>query len=282
MGSPAVVSDDQIQFYRVLVDPRRIKLPILHQYPDGTGSRTCCGSGGNGLSSHMRNPVFGRLVVKFYPLLAAAVGLAALTPAAVSAAVFVKYTDRAAFTAAAGTVETETFNSITSDIDLATGHDFGGFTMKNQRVGAYGFSLVDATPFTSGQGSLNGSTYVQATTYNLSANFFSSLVITFDEGITAFGANFTSGAVGNVQLFVDGQLFEGYVEQQGGFFGFISDVAVSTIELRARAGSGVPYTFDDLTFSTSAVPEPASWAMMIGGLAMVGGALRRRSRLALA
>ena len=29
---------------------------------------------------------------------------------------------------------------------------------------------------------------------------------------------------------------------------------------------------------TSAVPEPASWGMMIGGLGMVGGALRRRKR----
>jgi hypothetical protein len=29
-------------------------------------------------------------------------------------------------------------------------------------------------------------------------------------------------------------------------------------------------------FSTGAVPEPASWAMMIGGLALVGGAMRRR------
>jgi hypothetical protein len=29
-------------------------------------------------------------------------------------------------------------------------------------------------------------------------------------------------------------------------------------------------------FNVSAVPEPAAWAMMIGGIGMVGGALRRR------
>jgi len=197
-------------------------------------------------------------------------------PGAASAAVLVKYTDRATFSSASGATRVETFNDITSDIDLSTPHDFGGFTMKNQRVGAYGSSIVDAAPFTSVDGSLNGTTYVQSTVYNVSESFMSSLVITFDEGITAFGANFTSGSVGNIQLFVDGQLFEGYVEEQGGFFGFISDKAISTVELRARAGSGYQYTFDDLTFSTSAVPEPASWAMMLGGFAIIGSAMRRR------
>jgi hypothetical protein len=34
------------------------------------------------------------------------------------------------------------------------------------------------------------------------------------------------------------------------------------------------------TAATGAVPEPATWAMMIGGFAMMGGALRRRSRAA--
>lgn len=33
---------------------------------------------------------------------------------------------------------------------------------------------------------------------------------------------------------------------------------------------------------TAAVPEPASWTMMIGGFGMIGGALRRRSRVRLA
>jgi hypothetical protein len=34
------------------------------------------------------------------------------------------------------------------------------------------------------------------------------------------------------------------------------------------------------TPSVDAVPEPATWAMMIGGFGLVGGALRRRRSLA--
>jgi hypothetical protein len=39
---------------------------------------------------------------------------------------------------------------------------------------------------------------------------------------------------------------------------------------------------DDLSLSITAVPEPATWAMMILGFGVIGGALRRRQRPALA
>jgi hypothetical protein len=38
------------------------------------------------------------------------------------------------------------------------------------------------------------------------------------------------------------------------------------------------YAFETDTFAGTAVPEPATWAMMIGGLGIVGFATRRRSR----
>lgn len=48
---------------------------------------------------------------------------------------------------------------------------------------------------------------------------------------------------------------------------------LNTIEV---VGSGVG-AFDGTATFTATVPEPASWAMMIGGLGLIGVALRRRS-----
>jgi len=181
-------------------------------------------------------------------------------------------------------VKTETFNSVTSDIDLSTAYDAGDFTLTNERpFGPLGGSKIDAVPFDAGYSGLNGSTYVLSTVYSLGTTYSSSLAIEFDEPVTAFGANFTSGSVSQVYLTVGGEELDGGAEFPGGFYGFISDTPFTRLVLRARAGSGFTYTFDNMTYSTTAaVPEPASWAMMIGGLAVVGGALRRRSRLALA
>jgi hypothetical protein len=43
-------------------------------------------------------------------------------------------------------------------------------------------------------------------------------------------------------------------------------------------GSNTPiYTLGSVTVP-SAIPEPATWAMMLGGFALAGGALRGRAR----
>lgn len=41
-------------------------------------------------------------------------------------------------------------------------------------------------------------------------------------------------------------------------------------------------TNSHLAISSGAVPEPASWAMMVGGFGMIGGAMRRRQRTSVA
>ena len=50
-----------------------------------------------------------------------------------------------------------------------------------------------------------------------------------------------------------------------------------TINVTGTSGGNASYA-GTLAFVASAIPEPATWAMMIGGFGMVGGAIRRRQR----
>lgn len=44
------------------------------------------------------------------------------------------------------------------------------------------------------------------------------------------------------------------------------------------SSTGVAFEFDTIAANVAAVPEPAQWALMIGGFGLVGMALRRRQR----
>ena len=70
---------------------------------------------------------------------------------------------------------------------------------------------------------------------------------------------------------------------------FTADLAAGTHTLTLQALR--PYQtdrnltgqyFDNVSLDFAAVPEPATWAMMIGGFGVVGGSLRRRARVAVA
>ncbi|NJC35214.1 hypothetical protein GGR88_002728 [Sphingomonas jejuensis] len=57
---------------------------------------------------------------------------------------------------------------------------------------------------------------------------------------------------------------------------------LSSFSFTPRAGSSGFAQFDNIRLSdvaAAAVPEPATWAMMIGGFGLVGGAMRRRRTL---
>lgn len=47
-------------------------------------------------------------------------------------------------------------------------------------------------------------------------------------------------------------------------------------KLRFRS-SGNAFEFDNVAIQTAAVPEPTTWALMIGGFGLVGASMRRRS-----
>ena len=52
----------------------------------------------------------------------------------------------------------------------------------------------------------------------------------------------------------------------------------STSDTAGKTYEGVFLSIGNISYSLTdgAVPEPASWAMMIGGMGMVGAAMRRR------
>ena len=67
----------------------------------------------------------------------------------------------------------------------------------------------------------------------------------------------------------------------GGFFDpNISNIYRVRLDVDGLAGGAQSLTVD-ARLGTGAIPEPATWAMMIGGLGFVGGALRHRRRTAL-
>ncbi len=55
-----------------------------------------------------------------------------------------------------------------------------------------------------------------------------------------------------------------------------------SITVTGDCGAGCPAGLGVRLDSAAAVPEPASWAMMVGGFGLAGGAMRRRSRSSVA
>jgi hypothetical protein len=67
---------------------------------------------------------------------------------------------------------------------------------------------------------------------------------------------------------------------QTGAFSFVG-TGHDTIQLAATIGGNGGVFFDDISI-TAGVPEPATWALMIGGFGLVGASLRRRRTLVVA
>jgi hypothetical protein len=126
-----------------------------------------------------------------------------------------------------------------------------------------------------------------------------SLVLTFATPVTALGL--FGGVTDEFFGYVDGTLsvtLNGGAASAltgmagaGGYLGLISDVAISQVTLTiasfdVKATSAAFVTLSEQADlarardTNGAVPEPATWAMMIVGLGCVGGSLRRVRRSA--
>lgn len=217
------------------------------------------------------------------------------------------YTSRAAFEAAASTggrnLQTETFNSATRGAFASSGtngnfsESFDGFTLTGQNNGNY-VGVANGTTSSSGPNSpipasFTGQNYLQWA--NLSgANRTAAIVsvnINLNAATTAFGFDwFNTDATDQYTFTVDGVSYSAppfTVAPNGttsGFFGLVSDTAFTraTITNNFFGGYISDEGLDNLTTNgvgsqnPGAVPEPATWAMMILGFGLLGCAMRRR------
>ncbi|MFT3977417.1 MAG: PEPxxWA-CTERM sorting domain-containing protein [Sphingomonas bacterium] len=139
-------------------------------------------------------------------------------------------------------------------------------------------------PFTAHSGTT--AAYFNYTDGGMTAGRYYTRSITFDSDVLFLGAWFAGEATQPLplqfQFYNDGQLLGSsallFVNEIPQFLkGF--GAAVDEIRLSGSAGR---FVMDDFTFDTSplagAVPEPASWAMMILGFGAVGGMIRARAR----
>lgn len=109
------------------------------------------------------------------------------------------------------------------------------------------------------------------------------VTFSFANPIQAFGAYFTGPQFAGLTLtFDDGTARS--IEIPGVFgadyVGFTDfGRGISQVTFNAK---GDIMALDDVTFQAAAVPEPATWALMIGGFGLAGASLRARRRLAAA
>ncbi|MEO1047742.1 MAG: PEP-CTERM sorting domain-containing protein [Pseudomonadota bacterium] len=207
--------------------------------------------------------------------LAAAATLAALLTAPVSAATTI-YTDRASFDAAIVESDFVDFNDVPSQVNFRSSpFDAGPFTLQGSGSGQGSRNFIDIQPLQFSTFNIDGTTVA-----NLLVNSNSTVTFTFDNPITAFGADF--GSINNVVLRTQANTGSDIVTppvtpvSAAQFFGFTSDTPFTSLVFESAAPNGDGFGVDNVSVG-AAIPEPATWLMMLLGLFGLGGMMRRRS-----
>jgi hypothetical protein len=208
-----------------------------------------------------------------------AISLACASFMAGSAQAVTTYTDSAAFSAAVTNATTSTFGSGTGSTYVGgTGVSGAGYTISgyylfnnNPSYTTYYYDWGTGNVLTSGAG------------YTVTINF-TTAVTAFSLDLSTFSGAGPNAAVYGYDVTVgtgQGDFAVTTLDRPNmAFFGATSDTGFTSITLNAGSSS-VFFNFDNLTLATAipaaaGVPEPASWAMMLGGFGLVGGAMRRR------
>ena len=185
----------------------------------------------------------------------------------------------AAFAAAIGGGILETFETraLGSFASLALA---GGATLTGSNINSANQEIKDVVTcsdaFCGFNTTLGGSRFLDL--YGGTATF------SFATPIDSFGAYFGGTQIASISLtFNDGVSREIFLPTQFGinFVGF-TDFGSSISSITVNALNDI-ISVDDVRFSGAlggGVPEPATWALMISGFGMVGGAMRRRRAVA--
>ncbi len=213
-------------------------------------------------------------------MMAATVAVSALTAATAANATVTIYTTQAAFNAATTARATDTFNT-----GVTPGASLGASLTRT--AGAYGYTVSDSATTLYGAGTAADPWLSNDT--NAAVIRFGS----FTGNVSAIGGNFFGSDVGGafvaspLGLTITATDANGTMTQTlinattTTFLGFVSTNALTSLTVQATVpASSYWATVNNLVLgqraATGAVPEPATWGMMILGFGMIGAAARSR------
>jgi hypothetical protein len=138
---------------------------------------------------------------------------------------------------------------------------------------AFGSTGNFATVLTGGSYSISfGPTYLLSLVIG-SLDTYNGLTLSYEDGSSQL---YSGGQIINDLTFPSGNQISGETN------GVVAYRVISGPRLTGATFTSSANSFEFDNIATGAVPEPATWAMMIGGLGLVGGFARRRARITVA
>ncbi len=191
-----------------------------------------------------------------------------------ASAALVGFTDRAAWeVAVAGTFSSEDFSSVPDGVYESSPIDVGDFTVS---VTGDKFDSIWQNISSTGSGGASINSVNGTQQLNVATGGMGGTTLDFDFEIYAFGADWAHVSDSRTTSFVVGgeQLYISFLTS-GGFFGFVSDAALTAIFLSLAEGGADGFGMDNLVYAaaTQSVPEPSTIVLL--GLGVLGVSVSR-------